>query len=72
LYLAQPDFRAGMGEAATCIIFLMAFSWFTLVGLVFSIPAIQRLDTIWTKTAQSVLAAAMGLYGLVLLFKHVL
>ncbi|XKM43554.1 LysE family transporter (plasmid) [Rhizobium ruizarguesonis] len=72
LYLAQPDFSTGMGEAAACIIFLMAFSWFTLVGCVFSIPVIQRLDTIWTKTAQAVLAAAMGLYGLILLYKHVL
>ncbi|MBY5454699.1 LysE family transporter [Rhizobium laguerreae] len=72
LYLAQPDFRAGMGEAATCIIFVMAFSWFTLVGCVFSIPAIQRLDTIWTKTAQAILAAAMGLYGLLLLYERVL
>ncbi|MBY5592376.1 LysE family transporter [Rhizobium leguminosarum] len=72
LYLAQPDFRGGMGEAATCIIFVMAFSWFTLVGLVFSIPAIQRLDTTWTKTAKFVLAAAMGLYGLILLYRHVL
>ncbi|MGB8293721.1 lysine transporter LysE (plasmid) [Rhizobium ruizarguesonis] len=72
LYLAQPDFRTGMGEAATCIIFVMAFSWFTLVGCVFSVPAIQRLDAIWVKTAQTVLAAAMGLYGLILLFEHVL
>ncbi|MBY3266922.1 LysE family transporter [Rhizobium laguerreae] len=72
LYLAQPDFRTGMGEVATCIIFLMAFSWFTLVGCVFSIPAIQQLDTFWAKIAQTVLSAAMGLYGLILLYKHVL
>ena len=46
--------------------------WFTLVGLVFSVPAIQRLDTIWARAAQTVLAAAMGLYGLILLYEHVL
>ncbi|WSG98185.1 LysE family transporter (plasmid) [Rhizobium johnstonii] len=72
LYLTHPDFRSGLGEATTCIIFLMAFSWFTLVGCVVSIPAIQRLDTIWAKAAQTVLSAAMGLYGLILLYEHVL
>jgi threonine efflux protein len=72
LYLTHPDFRSGLGEAATCIIFVMAFSWFTLVGCVFSIPAIQRLDTIWAKAAQTVLSVAMGLYGLILLYEHVL
>ncbi|MGO4134525.1 LysE family transporter [Rhizobium brockwellii] len=72
LYLAQPDFRTGMGEAATCIVFIMAFSWFTLVGLVFSVPAIRRLDTIWARAARTFLAAAMGLYGLALLYEHLL
>ncbi|NKK42532.1 LysE family transporter [Rhizobium leguminosarum] len=72
LYLTQPDFRTGWGDAASCVIFLMALSWFTLVGLVFSVPAIQRLDTIWARAAQTVLAAAMGLYGLILLYEHVL
>jgi threonine efflux protein len=61
-----------MGEAATCIVFIMAFSWFTLVGCVFSIPAIRQLGTIWAKTAKTVLSAAMGLYGLILLYEHVL
>ncbi|EJB01544.1 putative threonine efflux protein [Rhizobium leguminosarum bv. trifolii WSM597] len=72
LYLTQPDFRTSLGDAASCVIFLMALSWFTLVGLVFSVPAIQRLDTIWARAAQTVLAAAMGLYGLILLYEHVL
>ncbi|MCQ1774451.1 LysE family translocator [Neorhizobium galegae] len=70
IYIAQPDFRTGMGGVASCLIFVMALSWFTLMGRIFSMTAIRRLDPAWYRPARAILAAAMGLYAFTLLYAH--
>ncbi|CDZ54980.1 LysE family transporter [Neorhizobium galegae] len=72
VYLTQPDFRGGFGGAVSGAVFVMALAWFTFVGRVFSVSAIQRLNLVSARAARFTLAAAMGAYALKLLYDHLL
>ncbi|EUB98121.1 Lysine exporter protein (LYSE/YGGA) [Rhizobium sp. CF080] len=69
-YLAEPDFRTLWGRAVVCcVIFLMALTWFTAVGRLFSSSAIQRAGAKWRESARFTLAITMGIYALKLLYE---
>ena len=52
-YLAEPDFRTVLGRGVVCcVIFLMALTWFTAVGRLFSSSAIQSTGVKWRERAR--------------------
>jgi threonine efflux protein len=69
-YLAEPSFRTAFGNVIVCgVIFLMALSWFTAIGRIFSISSLQSADAKWRDKARYALAIKMGIFALKVLYE---